>query len=101
MDSKYTQFRKNWTFFPKFASRCVEVQFYNCYSWVFQGLKIYQVIDEQDSIFAICFSGSGGVLENYFDDNRHKLSPFVVEGGARGLLYVRIAPSNEAWCVLS
>jgi hypothetical protein len=100
MNSGYTQIRRNGTFFPTFTSRCIEVQFHNSNSWGFQALKTFQVIDEQDPIFAICYSGSSKVLENYSDDNCHRHSPFVVEGGGRGLLCVRITPSKKAWCVL-
>ena len=85
-----TQTKNNWSFFPTFISRCVEIRFQNTYSSVFQGLKSYQVIDSEDPIFNICHNGSATDLKNYFDNNRHRLSQFVVEGSGRGLLFVGI-----------
>lgn len=84
-----TQINNSWSFFPTFLSRCVELQFHNAYSSVFRRLRTYQVIDDRDPIFNICYEGTRMDLQNYFHKNRHRISPFVVESGGRGLLYVR------------
>lgn len=90
------QTKNNWSFFPAFLSRCVELQFQNTYSSIFRGLRTYQVIDENDPIINICYEGHSTELQNYFDKNRHRVSPFVVEGAGRGLLYVSDSGSSES-----
>lgn len=87
--SALTQIKTGWAFFPTFLSRCVELQYQNSYGSTFRSLRTYQVIDDKDPIFNICYGGNSTELQNYFDNNRHRLSPFVVDSEGRGLLYVR------------
>jgi hypothetical protein len=86
------QSKSSWSFFPTFLSRCVELQFHNSYSSIFPSLRTHQVIDSTDPIINICYEGTGTALQAYFDNNRDRITPFVVEGSGRSLLYV----SNNA-----
>lgn len=90
-----TQTEDSYNLIPAFFSRCFELQFHNAYSSVSRTLRTYPVIDWGDPVVDICRKGSGMELQNYLENNRHRINPFAINRHGHNLLHVSNSPDKE------
>lgn len=98
MKTSATRSKSNWFFMPTFLSRCVELQFRNTYRSIFQGLKVYHIVDDRDPIWSVCCAENGTTFRAYLQHNRHRIDPFIVDSGGYSLLHVGTAISKHKNC---